>query len=296
MGTRTGNFPIGFRRGWSDWQKNDLKALAGWAKKAGFDVIDLGKPSPEEVAVLKSEGIKIGTADLHDWPQVMSADAAKRKDAIAKNAEYMKGLSAAGCKRYFVVIIPEDGAKNRLENYKLAVEGWGELSKAAEKVGATIVIEGWPGGGNLPNLCCNPETYRALFKDTGSKPGGGLGVNYDPSHLIRMGIDHVRFIDEFAPYVGHVHGKDTEVFDDVVYECGLYQPSVFNKGHGFGEHAWRYTIPGHGVTRWTRVFQALAKAKFDGAVCVELEDENYNGSEAGEKNALDVSLAYLKTV
>jgi len=296
MGTRTGNFPIGFRRGWSEWQKKDLKDVAGWARQAGFDAIDLGKASPEEVAVLKAAGVKIGTADLHDWPQIMSADAAKRKDAIAKNTEYIKGLSAAGCKRYFCVVIPEDVAKNRLENYKLAVEGYGELGRAAEKFGATIVIEGWPGGGNLPNLCCNPETYRALFKDTGSKPKGGLGVNFDPSHLIRMGIDHVRFIDEFAPYVGHVHGKDTEVFGDVAYETGLYQPSIFNKGHGFGEHVWRYTIPGHGITRWTRVMQALAKANFDGAVCVELEDENYNGSEQGEKSALEISLAYLKSV
>ncbi|MBI3832686.1 MAG: sugar phosphate isomerase/epimerase [Planctomycetes bacterium] len=295
MGTRTGNFPIGFRRGWSDWQKKDLKELASWAKTTGFDVVDLGKASPEDLATMKAQGIKIGTADLLDWPQINSADAAKRKDAVARNAEYIKNLAAAGCKRYFTVVIPEDGAKSRLENYKLAVEGYGELARAAEKHGAMIVLEGWPGGGNLPNLCCNPETYRAIFKDTGTKPHGGLGVNYDPSHLIRMGIDHVRFIDEFAGYVGHVHAKDTEVFADVVYECGLYQPSIFNKGHGFGEHVWRYTIPGQGCTRWTRVFQTLAAAKFDGAVCVELEDENFNVNEAGEKTALVASLAYLRT-
>ena len=41
MATRTGNFPIGFRRGWTDWQKKDLKALAGWAKQSGFDTVDL---------------------------------------------------------------------------------------------------------------------------------------------------------------------------------------------------------------------------------------------------------------
>jgi hypothetical protein len=33
MMTRSG-FPIGFRRGWSDWQKNDLASLATWAKQS----------------------------------------------------------------------------------------------------------------------------------------------------------------------------------------------------------------------------------------------------------------------
>jgi len=293
MGTRTGSFPIGFRRGWSDWQKNDLKALANWAKSTGFEVLDLGTPSPEDLAVLSAAGLKIGTADLLDWPKLMSSDAGKRKEAVARNTEYVTKLASLGCKRYFTVAIPEDAAKPRLENYKLAVEGYGELARNIEKTGAKILFEGWPGGGALPNPMCNPETYRAIFKDIGSK---AVGVNYDPSHLIRMGIDHVRFVEEFADRVGHVHGKDTEVVGDALYEYGLYQPSLFSKGHGFGEHAWRYTLPGHGCARWTKIFQVLAGVKYDGAVCVELEDENFNGTEKGEKDALIASLAFLRSV
>ena len=33
---------------------------------------------------------------------------------------------------------------------------------------------------------------------------------------------------------------------EAVYEYGLYQGIAFEKGHGFGEHVWRYTLPGHG--------------------------------------------------
>ena len=59
--------------------------------------------------------------------------------------------------------------------------------------------------------------------------------------------------------------------------------STFAKGHDFGNAVWRYTIPGHGVTPWTEVFSILKDSGYQGAVSIELEDENFNGSEAGEK-------------
>ena len=114
-------------------------------------------------------------------------------------------------------------------------------------------------------------------------PSTSIGINYDPSHLIRMGIDPIRFLEEFADRVYHVHGKDTEVFAENVYEFGTEQPATFAKGHGFGSLAWRYTIPGHGEMRWLRAFEILKAHGYQGAVSIELEDENFNGSEEGEK-------------
>jgi sugar phosphate isomerase/epimerase len=111
-----------------------------------------------------------------------------------------------------------------------------------------------------------------------------------------MGIDHTRFIDEFADRVGHVHGKDTEILDDQLYEVGLYQASIFKDPPFAGEWAWRYTIPGHGVVRWSYCLEVLKSCGYDGAVCVELEDANYNGTEQGEKAGLLASLRFLATV
>jgi sugar phosphate isomerase/epimerase len=291
MGTRTGNFAIGFRRGWSEWQKN-TKNLAKWAKSSGFDRVDLGNASAEELKTLRGEGVEIGSADLLDFGQIMSSDAGKRKEVIAKNVAYVKEAAANGAKVFFTCIIPGDGSKKRSETYALAIESYGPIAKAAADAGAKIAIEGWPGGGNLPNHGCNPETYRAMIKDLGEK---GTGINYDPSHLIRMGIDHIRFLQEFAPRVVHVHGKDTEIFSEAVYEFGLYQGSTFSPGHGFGEHAWRYTIPGHGCARFCEIFKLLKGAGFKGAVCVELEDENFNTNEDGEKAGLLHSLNFLRS-
>jgi len=50
--------------------------------------------------------------------------------------------------------------------------------------------------------------------------------------------------------------------------------------------AWRYTIPGHGQMRWLKAFQILKAAGYQGAVSIELEDENFNTGEAGEKQGI----------
>jgi sugar phosphate isomerase/epimerase len=291
MGTRTGGFAIGFRRMGSPWQK-DLKALCEWARTQGFEAIDLPRTKPEDVAVLKAANLRMGTVDLPGGKALLATDVGVRKEAVGKAAEFIKTMSGAGAKLFFTVIMPENPDQAVAENHKLAVESFGELGRTAQENGARILIEGWPGPQNA-NLGCNPESCRALFKDTRCE---ALGVNYDPSHLIRMGIDHVRFAEEFATRIGHVHAKDTEILGENAYEIGLFQGSIQQKSHGFGGFAWRYTLPGYGISRWTRICEILVAVGFKGAVSVELEDENFNGSEDGEKAGLLASLAYLKAV
>jgi sugar phosphate isomerase/epimerase len=292
MRTRTGNFRIGFRGGGSDWQK-DLTKLAEWGKESGFELIDLGQVTAADVNKVKAAGLDVVSVDMHDWPGLCTSDDGKRKATIERNSAYFKEMAEVGVKVFFAVIIPHDPARKGKENFELAVKGFGAMAEVAESLGMMIVLEGWPGGPPYPNLCCNPETYRAMLREVTSK---GLGINFDPSHLIRMGIDHVRFIDEFADRVRHAHGKDTEILTDNVYDVGVYQQSIFKEAPAFGEFAWRYTIPGHGECRWSYCFDVLAKSGFTGAVSVELEDSNYNGTEKGEKAGLLASLSFLQTV
>jgi sugar phosphate isomerase/epimerase len=293
MTTRIGNYPIGFRRGWSDWQKKDLGLLAAWAKSTGFDALDLGKVGAEEMKTLQSAKLKLGTADLLDFGNIMATDTAKRKEVIAQNIDHIKSAAALGAKLFFTVIIPGDHAAKRSDNYKLAIECYAPICEAAANSGAALVIEGWPGGDPwLSSLCCSPETVRMFLKDVPR----GAALNYDPSHLIRLGIDHLRFLKEFISHVKHVHAKDTELFPEAQYEFGLYQGSVAKPGHGFGQYAWRYTIPGQGVARWTEIFRTLHENKYAGIVSVELEDENFNTGEEGEKAGLTHSLNFLRGV
>lgn len=291
MATRTGAFPIGFRRGWSDWQKQDLAALAKWARGSGFDVLDLGQATPGDIKTVTNAGLRLGSVDLLDFGNLMHSDSGKRKELIERNVAYVKEVAAAGAKWFFTVVIPGDPSKKRSENYALAVESYAPIAEACAAAGGALAVEGWPGGyPYYASLCCSPETVRPFLKDV-----KGAGLNYDPSHLVRLRIDHIRFLKDFAPHVKHVHAKDTDVDDEALYEFGT-QAGTFAKPHTFGDVTWRYTIPGHGIVRWNEVMAILKSTGYQGAVSVELEDENFNGTEDGEKAALTHSLNYLKGI
>jgi sugar phosphate isomerase/epimerase len=276
MKTRTGSFSIGFRRGGSDWQK-DLVGTITWAKQSGLSVIDLGRDGDSAGRQVIDAGLQIGSVDLLEWESMISADKAKRADAIARNTAYIQACAAYGVINHFIVMLPENPALSRSENFGYMVESFNQLAPALEQNQARVIVEGWPGPGAL---CCTPEGYRAFFKECPSK---AMGVNYDPSHLIRMGIDPVRFVKEFAERVYHVHGKDTDLFAENLYEYGHEQPPTFAQEMGFGSLAWRYTIPGHGIASWGQIFSNLQAAGYTGRVSIELEDMNFNGTEAGEK-------------
>lgn len=287
MKTRTGSFPIGFRRGWSDWQK-DLPTIITWAKNAGLEVVDVGRDGDKAGRQVVEAGLRIGSVDLLEWETMIAADKAKRADAIAKNANYIQACAAFGVVNHFLVMLPENKDLPRSQNFGYMVDSFNQLAPTLEKHQARIIIEGWPGPAAL---CCTPEGYRAFFKEC---PSPAMGVNYDPSHLIRMGIDPLRFLKEFVGRVYHVHGKDTELFADNLYEYGHEQPPTFAQEMGFGSMAWRYTIPGHGITSWTQIFSLLKAAGYAGCLSIELEDMNFNGTEAGEKQGILAGAHFLE--
>jgi len=291
MATRTGSFPIGFRRASVEWQK-DLAKLSKWSKQAGFDVIDFThRATADDFRTLKEASLSHGAVDLLDFGQIMSKDAGKRKELLEQNLAFIKDAAAQGAKAFFTVVIPGDHAANRADNYKLAVECYAPIADACAKAGATLAVEGWPGGfPYFSSLVCTPETVRSFIQDIGR----GVGINYDPSHLIRLRVDHIRFLKEFAEHVKHVHAKDTDVDHDALYEFGT-QPGTFATPHRWGEWTWRYTLPGHGLARWGEIFTILKSSAYQGAVSVELEDENFNGTEEGEQRALEYSLEFLKS-
>ena len=277
--TRTGNFPIGFRRLWFEWQK-DLPALLHWARENRFGVIDLGGDAEQSAPLVLKSGLRLGSVDLAEWKGMISPDAAVRQKAVARNIAFIEACADFGPLNYFTVMLPEKPELPRAENFRHMVESYRQLAPALEAHQAKIVIEGWPGPGAL---CCTPESYGAFFRECSSP---AFGVNYDPSHLLRMGIDPLRFLREFTARVFHVHGKDTELFPEALYLYGNEQEPTLGKSHGFGKMHWRYTIPGHGIAAWTEIFHVLAHADYAGAVSVELEDENFNGTPEGEKAGL----------
>jgi len=291
--TRTGNFPIGFRRlTFSPWQKDPAHFLP-WAKKLDFGVIDLGRDAnadgPNGAKDFTSAGFRIGSADLPEWSGLISPDATRRHAAVEQNAAYIRACAAQGVKNFFMVMLPEKPDAPRKENFSHMIDALNNLSLTLDATDTCLVIEGWPGPGAL---CCTPETVRATLKACSSRR---VGLNFDPSHLLRMHIDPLRFLEEFIDRVYHVHGKDCEILSENLYLYGTEQPPTFGKPRDFGWTTWRYCIPGHGGFRWTRGLEILASRNYRGVISIELEDENFNGSEIGEQRGLIAASHFLMT-
>ena len=286
MKTATGGFPLGWRRRNFAWEQ-DLDGMIAWALENELEVIDLGRDADSIAKTVIDAGLRVGSADLTAWTEMMSPDAGKRAEAVARNAEYISACAAAGAKTFFICMIPEDPSRERAENFAYMVESYGELRAAFEANEACLVIEGWPGPGSL---VCTPETYRAFIEQVGSP---NMGVNYDPSHLLRMGIDPIRFLKEFVGHVFHVHGKDCMIIEENLYQYGNLQEATFATSYKYGGMNWRYTIPGQGLSDWKIILNTLKDSGYSGCVSIELEDHYYDDSEYLQKQGVLQGVSFL---
>jgi sugar phosphate isomerase/epimerase len=223
--------------------------------------------------------------------RLFSKDEEKRLAALAGVREGIRQAAAGGGKLCFMCLKPEDPATTREESFDLFRQVFPELLEECERLGVAVVLEGWPGNAPYyPTIGCTPEMLRAMFA---AVPSPALRLNYDPSHLIRLGIDPIRFLREFAGRIGHVHAKDCAILPENVYLYGRHQPPAFGNAIKSSEGPWRYTIPGEGEADWGRIAFELDLLGYDGAVTVELEDHRYKGSPEEHRRGLVKALAHL---
>jgi sugar phosphate isomerase/epimerase len=253
-----------------------------WCKENGFDGVDVGALTDEVKESVDAAGLEIGTADLMTFGGLFGSDDEAEK-AVSASRDVIDTAAKYGVKRLFTVFVPPDGSKGRAANFARLKETFGPVVSHAESRGVQIAVEGWPGGGpHYPALAVTPETVRALFE---AFPSSALALNYDPSHLIRIGVDHIRFLHEFGARVVHCHGKDTAFDQEALYLHGNLGP-VFHKAKAFGEDWWRYTIPGEGVADWPKICAYLDSVGYDGFISVELEDFRYHQTWEAESEGL----------
>ena len=81
--TRTGTFPIGFRRGGSEWQR-DLQGVLSFAKANQFASLDVGIVDPSDLRAILAAGLRIGAVDVKNYTAMVSADAGKRKATLQR--------------------------------------------------------------------------------------------------------------------------------------------------------------------------------------------------------------------
>ncbi len=125
-----------------------------------------------------------------------------------------------------------------------------------------ILWEPWPEG---PNLATSPVGFAALFKGFGDSPY--VGLQYDPSHLVRQFMDPIQTARDFVDKIYDVHLKDTQIHWPILRAGGINPVN--------GAEWWQYRIPGAGSMDWREFFNVLEAVGYRGAMSVEQEDALY---------------------
>ena len=143
---------------------------------------------------------------------------------------------------------------------------------------STFAIENWPGPKN-DFIGVTPDGWQQLFALI---PDKRFGLEFDPSHLIRLGIDPFAALEGVKDRIKILHAKDTSIDAKRLQAVGY---------HGSGW--WRYRLPGDGLLDWPRFLRQAKSYGFDGTISIEHEDSDYgwprkdlNARKEGEQKAL----------
>lgn len=191
--------------------------------------------------------------------------------------------------------VGRDPSQTVAGNLKLAEQVIRPLAEFAAQHDVKLVIEncpmeGWHPDGYPGNLAYSPELWEWMFSL-------GLYLNYDPSHLLWLGIDPVgaiRWLGAHHPdRIQHVQAKDT-----VIDPCGRDRFGVFGQAVSredpWKSGWWHYRMPGLGQVDWRGVIDALYEYGYSGTVAIEHEDHIWSGSEQRVSHGLELARRTLQ--
>jgi len=259
-----------------------------YAGTSHINVNGLSKAQGSEiVGALAEKGIEI--SGLGYYPNPLHPDADHRDEVIG---HLKKVIAAAGVMGVPVVNTFVGGDRNLTvdENWTRAEEIFPDIVAHARDSGVTLAFENcpmifsndeWPAG---HNIAYSPRIWRRIFESW-----SGVGMNFDPSHLVYQMIDQTRFIREFGDRFAHVHAKDLMIDRE-----GLYERGILSAGMG-----WQIPrLCGLGDVNWGQFFGELYRVGYDGSIIIEHEDRDFEGTDEKVKRgfclARDILSPYIK--
>ena len=235
---------------------------------------------------LSDSGVTV--SGLGFYPNPLSTDPAVASVSTEHIRRVITGCASLGI-GVMNSFIGRDPTRSIDDNWSRCLDTWGPLVEWAESHGVRIGIENcpmlfttdeWPGG---HNLAVSPAVWRRLFTDL---PSAALGLNYDPSHMVWQQMDPLGPLAEFAERLIHVHAKDVIIDRDRLDDVGiLATPLEYHTP----------VLPGRGSIDWSQFLAALAETGYRGAVCVEVEDREFEASDDKRIEALRRSLEHLRS-
>ncbi len=207
------------------------------------------------LATARNAGIRIISIEYFG-PNHTDPDAGKRAAAQAEFIRALEFCHRLGCKFVGTFSGGQPGVKMEDQAAAFADVFNEKYLPVCEKLDIGMGWENYPTGVNFATY---PAAMQAVFDRVPSKR---LGLEFDPSHLMRLYIDPVSAAWHFKDRILAVHAKDTEIIQPILQQVGI-------AGQGW----WRYRIPGQGIVKWTEFLTVLLQIHFNGGIAVEHEDQ-----------------------
>jgi sugar phosphate isomerase/epimerase len=187
--------------------------------------------------------------------------------------------------------IGRDPTKPVADNLREAEAIFRPLVDRAGEAGVKLIVEncvmeGWHPDGYPGNLAYSPELWEWMFDL-------GLYLNYDPSHLVWMGIDPVTALRPYVDRIPHAQAKDIQIDAAARNRFGWPGRAVV-RDDPWDVGWWRYRVPGLGQVDWVRLVDALYEGGFDGVLSVEHEDPVWGGTEDRVEIGLQIAERTLR--
>jgi sugar phosphate isomerase/epimerase len=254
-----------------------------------LDVVSLSDGEADRVGELfDSNGIALSSLAFYD--NNLHPDPAERRRVNDHVLACIDAAARLGCPTVGT-FIGRDPSRSVADNLADAEVVFAPLVERAGEKGVKLVIEncvmeGWHPDGYPGNLAYSPELWEWMFSI-------GLYLNFDPSHLVWMGIDPVAALVPYVDKVAHAQAKDIQVFPEKRNRYG-YPGRAVNRPDPWDVGWWRYRVPGLGDVDWRRVVDALYEGGFDGVLSVEHEDPVWGGTEDRVRTGLEVAHRTLR--
>ena len=270
MSVRLGINPIGWTNDCMGWLGDfiSLDTCLAEAKKAGFAGVELGRKFPRQAKKLKPILDKHGLKLVSGW---YSAELVRRdaKAEIAAMKDHLKLLKALGAE----VMVFAETSGEIINQVGAPISKRPKLSTAAEwkVLGARFT--------SVAEHLLENDVRMAVHHHMGTviesaqdvdrlleNSGDAVGLLLDTGHMTFSGGDPVAVAKRYAQRIVHVHCKDIRRY--ALTACRRRDVS-FSEAVLCGI----FTAPGDGMVDFPAVFDVLAKAKYDGWLVQEAEQD-----------------------
>jgi sugar phosphate isomerase/epimerase len=281
---------------WAAAHDYDALEVATWPSTGSrdfeashLDVAALDRDGAEQVkALFDQHGVEISAFAYYE--NNLHPDERRRAE-IAEHLRRNIDAAALLGVPYVGTFIGRDPGRSVKENLAIGDKVLPPLVDYATERGVKLIIEncvmeGWHPDGYPGNLAYSPELWEWMFSL-------GFYLNYDPSHLMWLGIDPVEALRPYVDRIPHAQAKDAQLDPRARTRYGFFGKTL-ERDNPWDVGWWRYRVPGLGDVDWRAVVDTLYEGGFTGTLSVEHEDPVWGGTEEKVKQGLIVAHRTLR--